>query len=83
MSWQVTASMTEAANRVSPGSATTFQTDKPAEYAARIPHQWRIQRDHRKNLVVFSYWLDPTAGAYTSAGGTPADHRQRSRQRHD
>jgi Uma2 family endonuclease len=55
---------------MSPGSVTTDQTDKPAEYAAaRIPHYWRIEHDPaEKNLSVFCYRLDPTTGAYASAG---------------
>ncbi len=55
---------------MSPGSVTTDQTDKPAEYAAaRIPHYWRIEHDPAgKALSVFCYRLDPTTGAYASAG---------------
>jgi Uma2 family endonuclease len=31
---------------MSPGSVTTDQTDKPAEYAAaRILHYWRLEQD--------------------------------------
>jgi Uma2 family endonuclease len=55
---------------MSPGSVTTDQTDKPAEYAAaRIPHYWRAELDPaEKALSVFCYRLDPTTGAYASAG---------------
>lgn len=55
---------------MSPGSVTTDQTDKPAEYAtARIPHYWRIEHDPaEKILSIFCYRLDPTTGAYASAG---------------
>jgi Uma2 family endonuclease len=55
---------------MSPGSVTTDQTDKPAEYAAaRITHYWRVEHDPaEKALSVFCYRLDPTTGAYASAG---------------
>jgi Uma2 family endonuclease len=55
---------------MSPGSVTTDQTDKPAEYAAaRIAHYWRVEHDPAENtLSVFCYRLDPTTGAYASAG---------------
>jgi Uma2 family endonuclease len=55
---------------MSPGSVTTDQTDKPAEYAAaRISHYWRVEHDlAEKTLSVFCYRLDPTTGAYASAG---------------
>jgi Uma2 family endonuclease len=55
---------------MSPGSVTTDQTDKPAEYAAaRIPHYWRVELDPAESILsVFCYRLDPTTGAYTSAG---------------
>jgi Uma2 family endonuclease len=55
---------------MSPGSVTTDQTDKPAEYAtARIPCYWRIEHDPADaSLSVFSYRLDPTTGIYASAG---------------
>jgi Uma2 family endonuclease len=55
---------------MSPGSVTTDQTDKPAEYAAaRIPHFWRVEHDpDERTLSVFSYRLDPTTGTYASAG---------------
>jgi Uma2 family endonuclease len=55
---------------MSPGSVTTDQTDKPAEYAAaRIPHYWRVEHDTTDGtLSVFCYRLDPTTSAYTSAG---------------
>jgi Uma2 family endonuclease len=48
---------------MSPGSVTTDQTDKPAEYAAAgISHFWRVEpgTDDRE-LAVFRYWL-PAAG---------------------
>jgi len=55
---------------MSPGSVTTDQTDKPAEYAtARIPHYWRVEHDPAdRSLAVFCYRLDPTTGTYASAG---------------
>jgi len=55
---------------MSPGSVTTDQTDKPAEYAAaRIPHYWRIEHDPAERVLsVFCYRLDPTTGTYASAG---------------
>jgi Uma2 family endonuclease len=55
---------------MSPGSVTTDQTDKPAKYAAaRIPHYWRVEHDPAVGpLSVFCYRLDPTTGAYASAG---------------
>jgi Uma2 family endonuclease len=61
---------TLAAEVMSPGSITTDQTDKPAEYAAAgIPHYWRLELDPaRSTLSVFCYRLDPTTGAYASAG---------------
>jgi Uma2 family endonuclease len=55
---------------MSPRSVTTDQTDKPAEYAAaRIPHYWRLEHDPAESILsVFCYRLDPTTGAYASAG---------------
>lgn len=55
---------------MSPGSVTADQTDKPAEYAAaRIPNYWRVEHDPAEQaLSVFCYRLDPTTGAYASAG---------------
>ena len=55
---------------MSPGSVTTDQTDKPAEYAAaRIPRYWRIEHDPAERILsVFCYRLDPTTGTYASAG---------------
>jgi Uma2 family endonuclease len=55
---------------MSPGSVTTDQTDKPAEYAvARIPHYWRVEHDASERvLTIFCYRLDPTTGTYASAG---------------
>jgi len=55
---------------MSPGSVTTDQTDKPAEYAAaRIPHYWRVEHHPAENaLSVFCYRFDPTTGSYASAG---------------
>ena len=55
---------------MSPGSVTTDQTDKPAEYAAaRIPHYWRIEHDPAERVLsVFCHRLDPTTGTYASAG---------------
>lgn len=56
---------------MSPGSVTTDQTDKPAEYAAsEIPYFWRIESaemDEQK-LTVFRYRLDPTTRTYAVAG---------------
>jgi Putative restriction endonuclease len=53
-----------------PGSVTTDQTDKPAEYAAAgIRHYWRLENDSASGfLSVFCYRLDPTIAAYASAG---------------
>jgi Uma2 family endonuclease len=55
---------------MSPGSVTTDQTDKPAEYAAAgIASYWRFEHDPAENsLCVFCYRLDPTTGTYASAG---------------
>jgi Uma2 family endonuclease len=55
---------------MSPGSVTTDQTDKPAEYAAaRIPHYWRVEHNPADGgLSLYSYRLDPTTGTYASAG---------------
>jgi len=55
---------------MSPGSVTTDQTDKPAEYAAaRIPWYWRIEHSPADGaLSAFCYRLDPTTGGYASAG---------------
>jgi Uma2 family endonuclease len=55
---------------MSPGSVTSDQTDKPAEYAAAgIRHYWRVEHDvPESRLSVFSYRLDPTTGTYASAG---------------
>lgn len=56
---------------MSPGSVTTDQTDKPAEYAAAgIGHFWRIEDidDGKRTLTVFRYRLDPTTRTYASAG---------------
>ena len=56
---------------MSPGSVTTDQTDKPAEYAkAGIMHFWRIEDidEAKQALNVYRYMLDPTTGTYTSAG---------------
>lgn len=56
---------------MSPGSVTTDQTDKPAEYAAAgIRHFWRIENvDYQKRtLTVFRYHLDATTHTYTLAG---------------
>src|SRR5467141_1008854 len=51
---------------MSPGSVTTDQTDKPAEYAAAgIGHYWRMEHDaDLSGLSVFCYRLDPTTGTY-------------------
>jgi Uma2 family endonuclease len=55
---------------MSPGSVTTDQTDKPAEYAAAgIANYWRLEHDPAESrLSVFCYRLDPTTGTYASAG---------------
>lgn len=55
---------------MSPGSVTTDQTDKPAEYAAAgIQHFWRAEFDDSEHrLMVFRYRLDPTTRTYASAG---------------
>jgi Uma2 family endonuclease len=55
---------------MSPGSVTTDQTDKPAEYAAAgIGHYWRAELDPAESVLsVFCYRLDPTTGSYASAG---------------
>ncbi|HVK23276.1 MAG TPA: Uma2 family endonuclease [Actinokineospora sp.] len=56
---------------MSPGSVTTDQTDKPAEYAAAgIPHFWRLEsaQDDEYRLTLFRYRLDPTTRTYASAG---------------
>jgi Uma2 family endonuclease len=55
---------------MSPGSVTTDQTDKPAEYAAAgVAHFWRVEHDPSETaLSVFCYRLDPTTGTYASAG---------------
>lgn len=55
---------------MSPGSVTTDQTDKPAEYAAAgIANYWRVEHDPAESrLSVFCYRLDPTTGTYASAG---------------
>jgi Uma2 family endonuclease len=55
---------------MSPGSVTTDQTDKQAEYAAAgIRHYWRIEHDPAQGILsVFCYRLDPTTAAYASAG---------------
>ncbi|MBC6448426.1 Uma2 family endonuclease [Actinokineospora sp. HBU206404] len=56
---------------MSPGSITTDQTDKPAEYAAsEIPYFWRIESAEmdEKKLTVFRYRLDPTTRTYAVAG---------------
>ena len=55
---------------MSPGSVTTDQTDKPAEYAAAgIRHYWRVEHDPAESVLsVFCYRLDPTTGTYASAG---------------
>ena len=55
---------------MSPGSVTTDQTDKPAEYAAAgIRHYWRIEHDPAQSILsVFCYRLDPATAAYASAG---------------
>jgi Uma2 family endonuclease len=55
---------------MSPGSVTTDQTDKPAEYAAAgIVRYWRVEHDASESILsVFCYRLDSTTGTYASAG---------------
>jgi len=55
---------------MSPGSVTTDQTDKPAEYAAAgIGYYWRVEHDAAESVLsVFCYRLDPTTATYASAG---------------
>ncbi|MGH3861131.1 Uma2 family endonuclease [Actinokineospora sp.] len=56
---------------MSPGSVTTDQTDKPAEYAASaIPYFWRVEsaETDEQKLTVFRYRLDPTTRTYAVAG---------------
>ncbi len=55
---------------MSPGSVTTDQTDKPAEYAAAgIMSYWRLEHDASESILsVFCYRLDPTTRTYASAG---------------
>lgn len=55
---------------MSPGSVTTDQTDKPAEYAAAgIRRYWRVEHDPAESVLsVFCYRLDPTTSTYASAG---------------
>ena len=53
---------------MSPGSITTDQTDKPAEYArAGIEHFWRVENttDDPADLVLFRYRLGPDPYLYT------------------
>ena len=53
---------------MSPGSITTGQTDKPAEYArAGIEHFWRLENptDDAADLALFRYRLDSATGIYT------------------
>lgn len=54
---------------MSPGSVTTDQVDKPAEYAAAgITHFWRVEFDDEHKPTMFQYRLDPTTRNYASAG---------------
>jgi Uma2 family endonuclease len=56
---------------MSPGSVTTDQIDKPAEYAAAgITHFWRVEDIDtvKQTMLMFRYQLDPTTRAYASAG---------------
>lgn len=53
---------------MSPGSVTTDQIDKPAEYAASgIRHFWRIEHDEQ-GISVFRYQLDPMTRTYALVG---------------
>lgn len=52
---------------MSPGSVTTDQVDKPAEYAkSGIEHYWRIENaaDTDQNLIVFRHRLDVATRSY-------------------
>jgi Uma2 family endonuclease len=56
---------------MSPGSVTTDQNDKPAEYAAAgIEHFWRIEdiNEKARTLKIFRYQLDRTTHTYALAG---------------
>lgn len=56
---------------MSPGSVTTDQADKPAEYAAAgIEHFWRVEDvdDAKRTLTIFRYRLDATNHRYGLAG---------------
>lgn len=56
---------------MSPGSVTTDQTDKPAEYAAAgIKNFWRVEDIDavRQTMKAFRYELDPTTHTYLAAG---------------
>ncbi len=71
---------------MSPGSVTTDQTDKPAEYAAaRIPHYWRVEHDPAEGTL--SVFLLPARPHYRrlriSRRAHRKDDRHRSCQRHD
>lgn len=57
---------------MSPGSITTDQNDKPAEYAAAgIEHFWRIENfEDTSKLTVFRYRLDRTTRTYASMGAS-------------
>jgi Uma2 family endonuclease len=53
---------------MSPGSVTTDQIDKPAEYAASgIRHFWRVEYDDQV-INVFRYQLDPMTRTYALVG---------------
>lgn len=56
---------------MSPGSITTDQTDKPAEYArAGIEHFWRVENldDDPAALTLLRYRLDAKTGSYVLLG---------------
>ena len=56
---------------MSPGSVTTDQIDKPAEYAAAgIEHFWRVENVAvaDRSLTVYRYQLDPMTHAYAVTG---------------
>jgi Uma2 family endonuclease len=60
---------------MSPGSITTDQLDKPAEYASGgIEHFWRVENcEDVQKLTVFRYRLDPTTRAYALTGASTGE----------
>lgn len=57
---------------MSPGSVTTDQVDKPAEYAAAgIEHFWRVENcDDIQKLTIFRFRLEPTTHTYALVGAS-------------